>query len=304
MGKRWTAALALAAALGAGYWWLALDGRLPDAAHYDFDLAEVRRLADSLPGDKPAAVQVEKVAAFSFPEAMVMAGGAWRGLEIPVYAYRLVYADRTVMVDSALDRSLAKPAFMVPFFDDAAYARVEKALEQAALIVVTHEHMDHLGGLARHPQLAALLPATRLTAAQLAEPKYAKAAGLPDGALAGYAPLRYERYAALAPGVVLVAAPGHTPGSQMVYVRRADGRELLFIGDVAWQMRNIEAQRERPRWVTGGLIDEDRVAVAGELKALDALRRAAPELHLVPGHDGEAVAALVAAGLLQPGFQE
>ena len=32
---------------------------------------------------------------------------------------------------------------------------------------------------------------------------------------------------------------GYTPGSQMVYVKRADGREILFLGDVAWQMSNI-----------------------------------------------------------------
>jgi hypothetical protein len=76
------------------------------------------------------------------------------------------------------------------------------------------------------------------------------------------------------------------------------------VGDVAWQMRNIDRQRERPRWVTDWVINEDRHAVSGELKTLHALRSEAPDLHLVPGHDGAAIAALTQAGLLQPGFSE
>ena len=34
----------------------------------------------------------------------------------------------------------------------------------------------------------------------------------------------------IAPGIVLKRAAGHTPGSQMVFVKMEDGRELLFLG--------------------------------------------------------------------------
>jgi glyoxylase-like metal-dependent hydrolase (beta-lactamase superfamily II) len=95
---------------------------------------------------------------------------------------------------------------------------------------------------------------------------------------------------------------GHTPGSQMVYVQTADGKEFLFIGDVAWHFRNIEAQRERPRFATQFIIGEDRAAVFGELSALHRLHEAEPRINIVPGHDGEAVGRLIDAGLMKPRF--
>jgi glyoxylase-like metal-dependent hydrolase (beta-lactamase superfamily II) len=33
-----------------------------------------------------------------------------------------------------------------------------------------------------------------------------------------------------APGVVLIKAAGHTPGSQMVHVRLASGKEVMLVG--------------------------------------------------------------------------
>lgn len=294
--------LAVAATLAAAYWWLAIDGRMPDDAEYTLDLAEVRRLARALPGSRPLEIHYEKVAAYAFPRVMITAGDDWSGALMPVYSYQVVYPDRTAIIDTALDRSLATPDFMVPFYDEAAYRRVEAALDKAALIVVTHEHADHIGGIARHPRPAALLPALQLTATQLAHTDRMKPAVLPQPLIETREPLRYDNYLAVAPGMVLIAAPGHTPGSQMVYVQLADGRELLFLGDVSWHTRNIETQRERPRFVTALLIREDRKAVFGQLRTLHALARQEPGLHQVPGHDGPVIAALTQSGVLLPGF--
>jgi len=283
------------------YYALFLHSPAP-TADFPLDIARVRALAESLPGAKPDEVRYEHVMSMRFAEAMLVAGDPWRATPMPVYSYQLVFPEQTVIVDTAVDRATARPAFIVGVFDEAAYLRMNAAMEQAAQIVVTHEHMDHIGGIAAHPRLSQILHAVRLTAEQLGNPRGMKPAQLPAEALQGYQPLRYDGLLAIAPGVVLVKSPGHTPGSQMVYVRRADGRELLFLGDVSWRRRNLELIRERPLFMTL-LIREDRQAVLGEFKALHALMEQEPGIALVPGHDGSAVQRLAEAGLLRAGFR-
>ncbi|MGH8442532.1 MAG: MBL fold metallo-hydrolase [Nevskiaceae bacterium] len=293
---------ALLVALGPpAYWALVLRSPAPGPA-FALDLARVRALADSLPGARPSAVRYEEILALRFAEAMVMAGDPWKETPMPVYAYQLVFPDRTIVVDTALAKADGKPEFLGLRYDTAAYERMNAAMAKASQILVTHEHMDHIGGIAAHPQLARLKPALRLTAEQIANPKGMEPVKLHANAMMGYEPLRYDDLLAIAPGVVLIKAPGHTPGSQMVYVRRADGRELLLLGDVSWRLRNIDALRERPLFMTL-MIGENREAVMAQFVALHALRGSEPALALVPGHDGVAVEALAAAGTLQKGFQ-
>ncbi len=46
-------------------------------------------------------------------------------------------------------------------------------------------------------------------------------------------------YYPVAPGVVLIRAPGHSTDSQMVYVRLQSGREILHSVDAAWNLDNM-----------------------------------------------------------------
>lgn len=291
-----------AAAIGApSYYALLLHSPAP-SGEFSLDIAAIRTLANSIPGSKATEIRYEEVAALEFSEALQMAGDPWQAIAMPVYAYQLVFPEQTLIVDTAEDRATAKPDALILRFDQQAYDRVSRAMEQAAQIVVTHEHLDHIGGIVAHPHLQKILPALRLTEEQVGNTGGTSVGHLPGEVLKNYQALRYERLLAIAPGVVLIKSPGHTPGSQMVYVQRADGRELLFLGDVSWRLRNIENVRERPLLMTW-VIGEDRPAVLGQFLALHALHQSEGGLAMVPGHEGPAVKALASAGLLQAGFR-
>ena len=104
-------------------------------------------------------------------------------------------------------------------------------------------------------------------------------------------------------GVVLIKAPGHTPGSQMIYVHQADGREFLFMGDVASMLDNVRLQQQRSRYVTSRISGDDRAAVAAQLQAIAQTSRENPALILVPGHDAATIERLTQRGLLVRGFR-
>ncbi|RYE11383.1 MAG: MBL fold metallo-hydrolase [Hyphomicrobiales bacterium] len=284
---------------GGAYYWLIGDGNPPGTLQaYRLDLEAVRAKAEELPGGKASAIEVETIARFSFPAVAAVGGDGWEGKPLGVFSYQIVLPTDTIVVDTAFPADLVTG--IDADIDAAAYARMDQAMADATQIVVTHEHADHIGGIVANDDPARLQKALRLTSEQVASlPSYGLA--LPT-ALSDYMPLDYADMIALAPGVVLVRAPGHTPGSQLVYVKREDGRELLFIGDIGWTERNIETGKGRPRLVSQFILNEDRDAVFAELAWLKALHEAEPDLAIVPGHDLEAVDALVASGALRAGF--
>lgn len=290
----------LLAVAGAAYYWLLVESHMPGNASFALDIDRVRALSAAVPGDKPSRIEVEEIAVFTFPATAIVAGDGFDGRSLPVYSYRLIYPDGSIVVDTALNEAVGGSE--LTSFDAEAYGRMQAAISAAKQIVITHEHMDHIGGLTAHSDVANVLPKARLTREQLSNPDRSLPAKFPNGALDGYQPLEYEQYHAVAPGVVLIKAPGHTVGSQMVYVQTASGTELLLIGDVAWHFRNIELQRERARLVTMVFLQEDRTAVFGQLAALKRLHEAQPAVHIVPGHDGPVIDALVASGALKRGF--
>ncbi|HVR91638.1 MAG TPA: MBL fold metallo-hydrolase [Novosphingobium sp.] len=274
--------------VGLPYYWLLIDNRSGDAAVKPVSIAQLRQLAASMPGTAPSGIEIELVAFRRLPGTLFVAGGGFKRNLLGVMAFRLpVAGGRPIVVDSGMTKAAANQMGMEKY-DFGAQVRVDNALREAGLILLTHEHMDHEGGLVALGDPGVFAHA-RLNAAQLPGAELARQMPWPKGlvlspTLTGTTPQ------AVAPGVVVIPAPSHTPGSQMIFVRLADGREYLFAGDIATMARSWEQLRARSRLIGSYVAAEDRGEVYAWLRTIRALKAAAPQLVVVPGHDYEWIA--------------
>jgi glyoxylase-like metal-dependent hydrolase (beta-lactamase superfamily II) len=183
-----------------------------------------------------------------------------------------------------------------PYFAEQAQ-QVDKALRGSRAIIFTHEHGDHVTGVIRTPYLAELAPKTILTRTQVhtleTTPQFPDLR-ITEEQAQRYHIIDYDQYMAFAPGWALIKAPGHTPGSQMMFITLDSGREYLLIGDTAWHMDGV-------RKVTGKdapWIVEDTSAVNDQLKWLNALSNSEKNLVIIASHDDDEHKELIAKKLL------
>ena len=297
--------LVVLAALAGLAWYALLDANGPAAAQDEFDLAAYRALvaedaAETLPTD----VRVEFVGASDVPNFVTMAGTFGAARTLTYASFEIVAPGGNTIIDGAVDQATLDEMSEGKgrFFADA-YGRVLDAMAHAAHVLITHEHLDHVMAVARHPTPAALAPHLVLTQAQLDSlPQHAPNGQLaPEIAAVGAAD--FTAPTRVAPGIVAHAAPGHSPGTIVIYVRGAQ-REYLLIGDIAWVMDSVEHVRGRPRlvtWIVPG-VDTDRPAVLRQLRALHDMAEANPQLVIVPAHDDAYLRSLIGASALQEGF--
>ncbi len=236
---------------------------------------------------------------------MVVAGGGSGEIPIAFVAYQIVYPDRTVVIDAAADSKGFEQQMPSPLrsFDEKNYTILQDALTSASLVMITHEHFDHVGGIATSPSLNAILPHLLLTKEQVESPVM-KDVGFPAGALNGFKALTYDRYYRAAPGIVLIKAPGHTPGQQMIFVATKGGTEYLFVSDIVWNRENLKRQLDRPLLVNL-VLHENLKPARGEIRwIIDNLyNNPNNKIVYVVSHDGGQLREYVKAGVIKDGFK-
>jgi glyoxylase-like metal-dependent hydrolase (beta-lactamase superfamily II) len=270
-------------------------------ASFAIDLARVRRLATLVPGPLPIAINGTRVAASIRPRKFVIEGGDDTPVTMPRTAYQLVYPDGTLMLDAGLDKATHdsfSPDKPEPYFAEA-FAVLRAALDRARMIVLTHFHADHVAGVVTAPnftELAAKSLITAATARAMMETPHRPHLKLAAEQITTFNVVEYDKFLAVAPGLVLIEAPGHSPDMQMAYIRLQSGREILHSIDAAWNLDNIrQIKGKAAPWVK-----EDVPRVLAQLAWLNDLMRREPNILVLVTHDNEQFEQLTTSGIVGP----
>ncbi len=228
---------------------------------------------------------------------------------LPILSWAIEHPEGLIVVDTGDTARTAEPGYLPrwhPYYRRAVRLQVtpdqeigprlrERGLDpaDARWLVLTHLHTDHAGGLHHLRGVPTLVDPGELHAA----------AGL-RGRLNGYLPHRFPEDfdptpvawtdAAVGPferslpltaagDVVLLPAPGHTPGHLVVLVRDGE-RQLLIAGDVGYTETLV-----RERALDG--VSADERAATRTLEQVGELARATPTV-VLPTHDPQSPARL------------
>jgi glyoxylase-like metal-dependent hydrolase (beta-lactamase superfamily II) len=269
---------------------------------FDADLSAIRALAGVVPGALPVALKAVKFAASIRPRKFVIEGGDETPVTMPRTAYQVVYPDGTVMIDAGMDRATHESFGEGEPYDDDAFAEVMSALRAARMIVLTHYHADHAGGIVTAEDQDSLVRKTVATAHTLSlmmNQPHRPHLKLPEHRAEQFICISYGRYYPVAPGMVLIRAPGHSPDMQMIYLRLQSGREYLHSIDAAWNLDNIRHVKGKAApWVK-----EDVPAVNAQLRWLNRLMIDEPDLHILVTHDGELLDLMIERGAVGGTFK-
>jgi glyoxylase-like metal-dependent hydrolase (beta-lactamase superfamily II) len=215
-----------------------------------------------------------------------------------------------LLVDTGFGREIDAQFRLMPwpFRVTTRYTRGRSAAEQLAAtgydrarlrgILLTHAHWDHVSGVPELAGTPVLVTGEEHRFIREGGAVTAIARSLPD--------VRYEEYGFEGGAyldfpsshdvhgdgsIVVVPAPGHTPGSVIVFVTLPAGRRLALVGDLVWQLEGISLREERP-WLLRRLADWNPAGVRENILRMAALAAGLPELEIVPAHDARAFAAL------------
>ncbi len=256
--------LMLLVIIGIPYYWFMIDNSAPDALPQPISIAQLRSLADAPGQAAPTRIRFERIASQSLMGNRVAAGMGLRSLRLHTLSYMIEYAGRPPVLVGAGLTSADAARFGNETFAPKAQARVTRALARAGALVPLFTAPEQLGGL----RMIAGTDQAKMLDSQLARLQEADRKGVPHLA---------------APGVVVIPTPQFQPGSRMVYVKLAIGREYLFVGRLAPIFRNWHSPRLPARFVTDLGRREDRQAMLSWLLTIRALKQRAPALEVISG---------------------
>jgi|GEM_PF-1961754 len=294
---------------------------VPEATQFAPDIEEIRKmLSEEALGDLPEDVRVVVIADGEIPASFIRADwGAKEAAPFVFTSFQIVYpSDEWVHPDTIVLDPMSgegdeyfEKKWLYPSsfdFDSNATGQLWAAMEDAESIHASHAHWDHVRGILEGDDIQSLIGKTFFTRSQadhLASTyggwSAEEVAMIPGDNVVDDVALRR-----IAPGVIEIDAPGHTPGHKMFFVKTGDGQEYLFIGDTVHSMSNIRDGVPRSKQLSSAS-GEDAAAVAGQIEWLQKVlgRKVFPgskNVEIVVPHDKAHTEGQIERGVLKEGF--
>jgi len=158
-------------------------------------------------------------------------------------------------------------------------------------IILTHAHWDHASGGPDFPETPILITPSEhrfveqggwITAfARASSSARFREYEFEGGRYLGF-PRSHDFYGD--GSIVAVPAPGHTPGSVIVFVTLPVQSRFAFVGDLIWQLEGV-TRRELRTWLIGKVSGENADEVRENILRMVAVSARYPAITIVPAHD-------------------
>lgn len=237
------------------------------------------------------------------PEAMVTASGSWFRSEPSNHIAVLVeHGANRFLFDTGLGKQAEQqfkqdmPYWIRPVMDFKLEKPARQQLDEAGIgikqIYLSHTHWDHLSGAPDFPEADVFAQAEEQIYMRLDTPPRVLPSQVNAPIRWHQLPLPAKPYGGFERSldlfgdgkVVLVAIPGHTPGSMGMYLNLSNDKRYLFVGDAVWRVREI-SDNSYKAWPARSIVDHDCKQTREGIEQIRQAMVQVPGLNVVPAHD-------------------